>query len=100
MQRSAELGAQHARRHAADLVARNVDQGGEHDPQLEAVLRGNRLAALETDEGIRTIEGATREDTPRLVAEAVAAGRKVYGVRVLTSTLEDTYLEAVQGETS
>ena len=45
------------------------------------------------------IEGATREDAPRLVAEAVAAGRQVYGVRVLTSTLEDTYLEAVGGET-
>jgi ABC-2 type transport system ATP-binding protein len=55
---------------------------------------------LETDEGTRTIEGALREDVPRLVAEAVAAGRRVYGVRVLTSTLEDVYLEAVGGETS
>jgi hypothetical protein len=45
------------------------------------------------------IPGATRDDAPRLVAEAVAAGRSVYGVRVLTSTLEDTYLEAVGGET-
>jgi ABC-2 type transport system ATP-binding protein len=54
---------------------------------------------LETEEGIRLIEGATREDAPRLVAEAIAAGRKVYGVRVLSSTLEDTYLEAVGGET-
>jgi hypothetical protein len=34
------------------------------------------------------------------VAEAVAAGRQVYGVRVLTSTLEDTYLEAVGDEVS
>jgi ABC-2 type transport system ATP-binding protein len=55
---------------------------------------------LETDEGTRTIEGATREDAPRLVAEAVAAGRQVYGVRVLTSTLEETYLEAVGDEVS
>jgi len=55
---------------------------------------------LETDEGTRTIDGALREDVPRLVAEAVAAGRRVYGVRVLTSTLEDVYLEAVGGETS
>jgi hypothetical protein len=45
------------------------------------------------------IPGATREDAARLVDEAVAAGRRVYGVRVLTSTLEDTYLEAVGGET-
>jgi hypothetical protein len=37
---------------------------------------------------------------PALVAELVAAGRKVYGVRALTSTLEETYLEAVGGETS
>jgi hypothetical protein len=59
-----------------------------------------RGVELETDDGVRTIEGATREDTPRLVAEAVAAGRKVYGVRVLTSTLEDTYLEAVGDEVS
>jgi ABC-2 type transport system ATP-binding protein len=54
---------------------------------------------LETDEGVRRVDGATREDAPRLVAEAVAAGRRVYGARVLTSTLEDTYLEAVGGET-
>ena len=58
-----------------------------------------RGVELETDEGVRRIDGATREDAPRLVAEAVAAGRRVYGVRVLTSTLEDTYLEAVGGET-
>ena len=59
-----------------------------------------RGVELETDEGAKLIEGANREDAPRLVAEAVAAGRKVYGVRVLTSTLEDVYLEAVGGETS
>jgi ABC-2 type transport system ATP-binding protein len=59
-----------------------------------------RGVELETDDGVRRIEGATREDAPRLVAEAVAAGRRVYGVRVLTSTLEDVYLEAVGGETS
>ncbi len=64
-----------------------------------AELSRPRGVALETDEGVRTIEGATREDAPRLVAEAVAAGRRVYGVRALTSTLEDVYLEAVGGET-
>jgi ABC-2 type transport system ATP-binding protein len=58
-----------------------------------------RGVELETDEGVRTIQGVARDDVPRLVGEAVAAGRKVYGVRVLTSTLEDTYLEAVGGET-
>ena len=59
-----------------------------------------RGVEIETDEGVRRIDGVTREDVPRLVAEAVAAGRSVYGVRVLTSTLEDVYLEAVGGETS
>ena len=58
-----------------------------------------RGVELETDEGVRRVAGATREDAPRLVAEAVAGGRRVYGVRVLTSTLEDVYLEAVGGET-
>ena len=64
-----------------------------------AELSRPRGVELETDEGVRRIDGAVREDAPRLVAEAVAAGRQVYGVRVLTSTLEDTYLEAVGGET-
>jgi ABC-2 type transport system ATP-binding protein len=59
-----------------------------------------RGVELETDEGVRAFPGAGREDTPRLVAEAVAAGRQIYGVRVLTSTLEDVYLEVVGGETS
>jgi ABC-2 type transport system ATP-binding protein len=65
-----------------------------------AELSRARGVELETDEGTRTIPGATREDAPRLVAEAVAAGRRVYGVRVLTSTLEETYLEAVGDEVS
>jgi ABC-2 type transport system ATP-binding protein len=64
-----------------------------------AELARPRGIELETDDGIRRIEGTTREDAPRLVADAVAAGRQVYGVRVLTSTLEDAYLEAVGGET-
>ena len=65
-----------------------------------AELSRPRGVELETDEGVHTVDGATREDAARLVAEAVAAGRRVYGVRVLTSTLEDTYLEAVGDEVS
>jgi ABC-2 type transport system ATP-binding protein len=64
-----------------------------------AELASPRGVELETDEGVTMIAGATREDAPRLAADAIAAGRRVYGVRVLTSTLEDTYLEAVGGET-
>jgi ABC-2 type transport system ATP-binding protein len=59
-----------------------------------------RGVEIETDEGTELFAGATRDDAPRLVAELVAAGRQVYGVRVLSSTLEEVYLEAVQGETS
>jgi ABC-2 type transport system ATP-binding protein len=65
-----------------------------------AELARPRGVEIETDEGTRLFEGAGRDDTPKLVAELVAAGRKVYGVNVLTSTLEETYLEAVGGETS
>ena len=32
---------------------------------------------------------------PRIVRELVTAGEQVFGVRVLTSSLEDAYLEAV-----
>jgi ABC-2 type transport system ATP-binding protein len=65
-----------------------------------AELARSRGVEIETDDGTRLFEGAARDDAPHLVAELVAAGRKVYGVRVLTSTLEETYLEAVGGETS
>jgi ABC-2 type transport system ATP-binding protein len=64
-----------------------------------AQLSRARGVELETDEGVRVVEGAGHEDIPQLVAEAVAAGRRVYGVRALASTLEDAYLEAVGGET-
>src|SRR4051812_47070683 len=50
---------------------------------------------VETAAGARTFLEAGREDAPRIVRELVAAGEEVYGVRVLTSSLEDAYLEAV-----
>jgi ABC-2 type transport system ATP-binding protein len=65
-----------------------------------AELARPRGVEIETDEGKRVVDGVTREEVPRLVAELVGAGREVYGVRVLTSTLEDTYIEAVGGTTS
>jgi len=52
---------------------------------------------IETGRGVRLWPDARREDAPRLVAELVAAGEEVYGVRVLRSSLEDAYLEAVGG---
>jgi ABC-2 type transport system ATP-binding protein len=65
-----------------------------------AELARPRGVEIETDQGVRLVEHAGREDAPRLVAELVEAGRKVYGVRVLTSTLEEIYLETVGEETS
>ncbi|HET8953376.1 MAG TPA: ABC transporter ATP-binding protein [Solirubrobacteraceae bacterium] len=50
---------------------------------------------VETAAGRRVFEDAGRDDAPRLVRDLVAAGEEVYGVRVLTSSLEDAYLEAV-----
>jgi ABC-2 type transport system ATP-binding protein len=46
--------------------------------------------------GTRVIDGVGRDDVPRIVAELVASGEEVYGVRPLTSTLEDLYLSSVQ----
>ena len=50
---------------------------------------------VETAAGPRVFEQATREDAPRIVRDLVTAGEEVFGVRVLTSSLEDAYLEAV-----
>jgi ABC-2 type transport system ATP-binding protein len=64
-----------------------------------AELARPRGIELQTNGGTRVVRG-TRDDVPRVVADAVRAGEDVYGVRVLTSTLEEVYLEAVGGETS
>ena len=50
---------------------------------------------VETAAGVRSFAAATREDAPRIVRELVAAGEDVFAVHVLSSTLEDAYLEAV-----
>ena len=53
---------------------------------------------VETANGTRVFAAASREDAPRIVRELVTRGEEIYGVRVLRSSLEDAYLEAV-GET-
>jgi ABC-2 type transport system ATP-binding protein len=52
---------------------------------------------IETGSGTRRYD-ATREQIPALVAGLVAAGEQVYEVRATRSTLEEAYLEAVEGE--
>jgi ABC-2 type transport system ATP-binding protein len=53
---------------------------------------------VETGGGTRVYERASREEVPAIVRDLVAAGEEVYGVRVLRSSLEDAYLEAVGEE--
>jgi ABC-2 type transport system ATP-binding protein len=52
---------------------------------------------VETGSGARRYHVA-REEIPGLVAELVASGERVYEVRATRSTLEEAYLEAVEGE--
>ena len=76
-----------------------------------AILVGGKIVARGSPAELATARGvevdargracapypeATREQVPEIVAELVAAGERVYGVRVLSSTLEETYLEAVE----
>jgi ABC-2 type transport system ATP-binding protein len=60
-----------------------------------AELRRPRGVQVETAGGMRLFEGAGKDDAPRIVAELVQAGEGIYSVEVLSSTLEDAYLEAV-----
>jgi ABC-2 type transport system ATP-binding protein len=52
---------------------------------------------IETASGVRRLPDARREDVPALVRELVSAGEQIYGVRVVSGTLEDAYLAAVVG---
>jgi ABC-2 type transport system ATP-binding protein len=58
-----------------------------------------RGVEVDVDGRTRLFEGVGREDVPRIVADLVARGQSVFGVRVLETTLEEIYLEAV-GEDS
>ncbi|HYH61131.1 MAG TPA: ABC transporter ATP-binding protein, partial [Solirubrobacterales bacterium] len=76
--------------HVAILVKGDVVERG-----TTADLQKPRGIQVETGSGIRMIEGAGRDDVPRIVRELVESGESVYGIQVLSSTLEDAYLEAV-----
>jgi ABC-2 type transport system ATP-binding protein len=75
-----------------------IDRG-----ELLAVGRPDELARphgveVETATGTQRFEGATRDDIPDLVDRLVAAGERIYDVRVVHSTLEDAYLAVVERE--
>jgi ABC-2 type transport system ATP-binding protein len=52
---------------------------------------------VDTGRGTRHFAQATREEIPRIVRELVEAGEDIYEIRVIRSSLEDTYLEVVGG---
>ena len=56
-----------------------------------------RGVTVETDQGEQRFD-IGRDEVPELVAGLVADGRRIYGVQVVRSTLEEAYLEAVEGE--
>jgi ABC-2 type transport system ATP-binding protein len=61
-----------------------------------AELARARGVEVELEGGVRAYPEAHRAEVPDIVAGLIAAGERVYGVRVLSSTLEDTYLETVE----
>ena len=67
-----------------------VAAAGRPDELAEA-----RGVEVETGNGLRRFPDARREDVPKIVRELVTAGEDVYDVRVLTTTLEEIYLQAV-----
>jgi ABC-2 type transport system ATP-binding protein len=59
-----------------------------------------RGVEIETEKGVRLFPEARRDQVPALVEELVRDGRRIYGVRVLATSLEEEYLEAVGGDTA
>jgi ABC-2 type transport system ATP-binding protein len=72
-----------------------IDRGRVVAAGRPSELARPRGVEVDTAGGTRTFPEAGRDDAPRIVADLVAAGEQIYGVRVLQSTLEDVYLEAV-----
>jgi ABC-2 type transport system ATP-binding protein len=62
-------------------------------------LRAGAGVEVETDRGVKHFPGALREETPGIVARLIAEGAQIYEVRTTRRSLEDVYLEAVQGQT-
>ena len=52
---------------------------------------------VHTGRGVRHFAQAGRDEIPRIVRELVEAGEDIYEIRVIRSSLEDTYLEVVGG---
>jgi ABC-2 type transport system ATP-binding protein len=76
-----------------------IDQGKLVREGRPADLERSRGVEVETANGVRLFEGAGHEQAPEIVARLVAEGELIHRVEVLSSTLEDVYLDAVQGRT-
>jgi ABC-2 type transport system ATP-binding protein len=59
-------------------------------------LGGASTVEVELSTGVRRFDGG-RDDVPGIVARLVGHGERVFGARVVRSSLEDTYLSAVAG---
>ena len=55
-----------------------------------------RGVEVETATGTQRFKGATRDDVPAIVERLVAAGERIYDVRLVRSSLEDAYLAVVE----
>jgi ABC-2 type transport system ATP-binding protein len=53
---------------------------------------------IETEAGLRSFPGVSKQEIPALVSKLVAEGSSIYSVRPGKQTLEQIYLEAVKGE--
>jgi ABC-2 type transport system ATP-binding protein len=73
-----------------------VDHGRVVAAGTPAELRHEGGVEVETASGMRRFPDARRPDVPRIVRELVASGEDVFAVRVVTSTLEEAYLEVVE----
>jgi len=73
-----------------------IDRGRVVARGTPAELSRAKGVEIETAAGLRTYPEAGREDVPGIVAGLVAEGEAVYGVRVVQTTLEEAYLEAVE----
>jgi ABC-type multidrug transport system ATPase subunit len=72
-----------------------VDRGRTVAEGAPAELAAAGGVEIETANGTRLFPDARRDDVPELVALLVAEGERIYGVRVVTGTLEEAYLGLV-----
>jgi ABC-2 type transport system ATP-binding protein len=73
-----------------------VDHGRVVAAGTPAELRHEGGVEVDTAAGTRRFADARRPDVPGIVRALVADGEDVYGVRLVTSTLEEAYLEVVE----